>query len=602
MAPKYLLLLALILVQACGPGQANLTVSHQVSPCQIWPATSGREPSIGTVTLTVAGEGQNSTVPIDVVLAIDSSASMTETDPTKMRLDAARSFVVRMDPARDRVGIVSFDDDVDFSLPPTGEFARVLEAIGGVDSDGRTNLDRGLAEAIDLLAANSTGSDERARFLVLLSDGDGDYTPSGRSGSQADRAKGEGVVIYTIGLALGDPAKRSLMDMAEATGGRHFDACNASALEAIYVAIGEEVKNLAGREVTVSYTLPGELSATGFTVPPAADSSSDAPGSEGRDLVWEVGDLSAGEAWSTSFAVSSEAPGVFELGKAGSIVEYQRRSGFVEILKIEGALLDVAELRSGASTALEVPFNFSAAKEIVGAVHEVEEENETSILWRFSGCNSGCGRDWAFLSDDGRIVVGSLRPFTLATKDSLVEDLIQVMEIIAAAGANVSEYNRSTAENAAEFYAPERGVYHQISYSFGADFDLVLVVPNSTLREARLSVTGQELDRFGGVADQEYYVDGNYVTGCEHHAFPWNGYCTAEAADITGIVPPGDHLISGRKISDPHTIILEAITAEEPEKEFFLYSRDYRSVWIPAKTNALRTPEEMLWASSERMG
>jgi Mg-chelatase subunit ChlD len=147
-------------------------------------------------TLTVAGEGQNSTVPIDVVLAIDSSASMTETDPTKMRLDAARSFVLRMDPARDRVGIVSFDDDVDFSLPPTGEYARVLEAIGGVDSDGRTDLDRGLAEAIDLLAANSTaGPDERARFLVLLSDGDGDYTPSGRSGSQADRAKGEGVVI-----------------------------------------------------------------------------------------------------------------------------------------------------------------------------------------------------------------------------------------------------------------------------------------------------------------------------------------------------------------------------------------------------------------------
>ena len=267
MAPKYLLLLALILASEIGG--ANLTVSHQVSPCQIWPAASGREPSMGTVTLTVAGVGQNSTVPIDVVLAIDSSASMTETDPTKMRLDAARSFVLKMDPARDRVGIVSFDDDVDFSLPPTGEFARVLEAIGGVDSDGRTNLDRGLAEAIDLLAANSTaGPDERARFLVLLSDGDGDYTPSGRSGSQADRAKGEGVVIYTIGLALGDPAKRSLEEMAGATGGKHFDACNASALEAIYVAIGEEVKNLAGREVTVRYTLPGELSAAGFTVPP----------------------------------------------------------------------------------------------------------------------------------------------------------------------------------------------------------------------------------------------------------------------------------------------------------------------------------------------
>jgi hypothetical protein len=109
------------------------------------------------------------------------------------------------------------------------------------------------------------------------------------------------------------------------------------------------------------------------------------------------------------------------------------------------------------------------------------------------------------------------------------------------------------------------------------------------------------MDRFGGVAAQEYYVDDVYVTGCEFHAFPWNGYCTAEMAEITGIVPPGDHLISGRKITDPHTIIIEAITAEEPEKEFFLYSRDYRSVWVPAKTNALRTPAEMICEASETM-
>lgn len=599
MIPKPILLAALILTLVVGPGQANLTVSHQVSPCQIWPAASAREPTFGTVTLTVAGEGPNSTVPIDVVLAIDSSASMTETDPTKMRLDAARSFVVRMDPARDRVGLVSFDDEVDFSLPPTGEFPRVLEAIGGVDSDGKTSLDRGLAESIDLLASNSTAPIyERARFLVLLSDGDGDYTPSGRARSQADRAREEGVVIYTIGLVLGDPAKRSLKDMAEATGGRHFDACNASALESIYQAIGEEVKNLAGRDVTVRYTLPRGLLTTGFSVPPASDS----PDPEGRTLIWEAGDLSAGEEWSTSFAVSSEAPGIFELGGAGSRVEYQRRSGFVEILKVEARVLDVAELRSGASTALEVPFNFSAAKDIVRPVHEVEEENETAILWRFSECNSGCTRDWAFLSDDGRIFVGSLRPFSLPTKDALLEDLDRVMDVIEAAGANVSPYNRSTATNAAEFYAPVPGVYHQISYSFGADFDLVLVVPNSTVREARLSVVGQEMDRFGGVADQEYYVDDVYVTGCEFHAFPWNGYCTAEMAEITGIVPPGDHLISGRKITDPHTIIIEAITAEEPEKEFFLYSRDYRSVWVPAKTNALRTPAEMIWEASETMG
>jgi Ca-activated chloride channel family protein len=203
-------------------------------------------------------------MPIDVILAIDSSASMTETDPGGKRLDAARGFVMKMDPARDRVGLVSWDDDVDFSIPPTEEFARVLEAIGRVDSSEGTNLDRGLEESIDLLTANSTGSDERARFVVFLSDGDGDYTPSGRKGSQTERARDGRIVIYTIGLSLADSrAKKSLEDMAGTTGGRYFEACDSSALESIYGAISEEVINVVGRDVIVRYLLPQEVEAFG---------------------------------------------------------------------------------------------------------------------------------------------------------------------------------------------------------------------------------------------------------------------------------------------------------------------------------------------------
>ena len=491
MITKPILLAALILALAAGPGQANLTVSNQVSPDQIWPATSVRGPTSGTVTLTVVGEGQNRTMPIDVILAIDSSASMTETDPSEMRLDAARSFVIKMDPSRDRAGLVSFDDDVDFSIPPTGEFAHVLETIGGVDSDGGTNLDRGLGEAIDLLAANSTANpDERARFVIILSDGDGDYTKCGRAGSETDRAKDEGIVIYTIGLMVaGTSAEKSLTEMAETTGGRYFDACNASALESIYQAIGEEVTNLLGREVVVTYILPPEIEASGYSTPPEDETLEE----DGRFLTWEAGDISAGESWSTTFAVSSQTPGVFELGGggsgAGSEVAFKMRSGFVDRLPIEGARLDVAELRSGASMKLDLDggFNFSAAKEKIIPVHQVEMENDSVIVWRFSDYSCNCARDWAFLSDDGTIVVASLHPFSLSTKDALVEDLARVMDIIEAAGANVSPYNRSEALNAALYYATDPGIYHAISYSFGADFDLTLAVPDCAVQEARLS-------------------------------------------------------------------------------------------------------------------
>ncbi|HII07873.1 MAG TPA: VWA domain-containing protein [Methanotrichaceae archaeon] len=598
MIPRQILLAALILSLAIGLGQAasNLTLSHQVCPDQIWPAGSEKGATVGRVTLTVTGESQPKTMPLEVVLAIDSSASMTETDPSNKRLDAARGFVMKMDPTKDRVGLVSWNEGIDFSMPPTENFAQVLEAIGRVDSDKGTNLDRGLKGAIDLLTANSTaGSDGSAKFVILLSDGDGDYTQSGRRGSQADRARDEGVVIYSIGLMLADSqARKSLEDMAETTGGRYYEACNGSALESIYEAIGEEVINLLGRDVVVMYTLPREVEAFGYSVPTTSETLE-----EGKKiLTWEAGDISAGETWSTSFDVSSKSTGIFELGGTGSEVAYKRRSGFVESLKIEWVLLDVAELRSGASTKVNLDFNLSALGEIIKPVHEVAEEDDSHILWRFSECNCGCTRDWAFLSKDGTIVVTSLRPFSLGTRDALSEDIERVLDIIGATGANVSDYNKSTARNSAEYYAKDAGIYHQIKYSFGSDFDLTLVVPDCTVKEARLAVIGNEMDYFAGVADQEYYIDGDYVTGCEYHDFPWNGYCTAEDADITEKIWPGDRRISARKVSDPHTLIIEIITTSKPQKEFFLYSDDYKSVWVPATSNALRSPEEMLSISS----
>jgi hypothetical protein len=595
MTPKQALLAALILALVVGLGEANLTISHEVCPDQIWPTNSGKEPTVGRVTLTVAGEGLPDAMPIDVILAIDSSASMTETDPGGKRLDAARGFVMKMDPARDRVGLVSWDDDVDFSIPPTGEFARVLEAIGRVDSAEGTNLDRGLEEAIDLLTANSTGSDERARFVVFLSDGDGDYTPSGRSGSQTDRAKNNRIVIYTIGLSLADSrAKKSLEDMSGATGGRYFEACDSSALESIYEAISEEVINVVGRDVVVRYSLPQEVEAFGYSETPATTETRDG----NRTLTWNAGDISAGETWSASFDLKSRTAGVFDTGGPGSEVVYQRRSGFEERLKIEEALLDVAEFRSGVSTHLDLDFDFAAIAEIIRQVHEVVAEDDATILWSFSECDY-CGRRyWAFLSEDGTVVVASTSPFSLRTRDALAGEIGKVMEIMEAAGANVSEYNRSTAKNAAEYYAKDAGIYHQISYSFGSDFDLNLVVPDCTVRESRISITGNEMDRFAGSADQEYYIDGGYVTGCEFHDFPWDGFCAAEDADVTGKFVPGEHRISGRKVTDPHTMIIEVVTAEKPSKEFLLYSDDYRSVWVPATSNALRSPSEMLPISS----
>ena len=82
------------------------------------------------------------------------------------------------------MGVVSWDDDIDFVLPLTDDFTEAVNKIDEIDSKDGTNIDTGLKAAVDLLAGDSSTSD----VIIFLTDGNGKYTQSGVPGSQADRA------------------------------------------------------------------------------------------------------------------------------------------------------------------------------------------------------------------------------------------------------------------------------------------------------------------------------------------------------------------------------------------------------------------------------
>ena len=170
---------------------------------------------------------------LDVILAIDSSGSMEDNDPHNLRLEGAKGFVDMLNPELDRVGVVSWDDDVDFAEPLTDDFDWIKSRIDNIDADGGTNLDLGLRAAIDLIETGGRESDEVTRAIIFLTDGDGDYTPFGEHGSQVNRAKDLGIRICTIGL--GDaPIAEILTDMAENTGCQYFSAPTAESLQSIF--------------------------------------------------------------------------------------------------------------------------------------------------------------------------------------------------------------------------------------------------------------------------------------------------------------------------------------------------------------------------------
>ena len=83
---------------------------HEASPSPICTLGSGKTPSESTVTLIIEGVGDPT--PLAVVLSIDSSESMNETDHDNKRLEAAKSFVGVLDPRKDKAGLVIWNRQI----------------------------------------------------------------------------------------------------------------------------------------------------------------------------------------------------------------------------------------------------------------------------------------------------------------------------------------------------------------------------------------------------------------------------------------------------------------------------------------------------------
>ncbi len=218
-----------------------------------------------------------------VILAMDSSGSMTATDVQPDRMTAAReaagSFVDGL-PDGFRVGVVSFSNEADVVVPPTADRDEALRGLSALRADNGTALGDAIARSVDLgvtsldeqLAANS---EETPVVVLLLSDGantTGDYEPL----EAAQKAKDAGVPVYTVALGtdagtvqgpdgLGGmrtirvpPDPETLSQVAELTGGKFFEAADQDALESVYDEIGSQVGvEHEQRELTVFFTAAG---------------------------------------------------------------------------------------------------------------------------------------------------------------------------------------------------------------------------------------------------------------------------------------------------------------------------------------------------------
>ena len=210
-----------------------------------------------------------------VMLAFDVSSSMTATDLTPTRMDAAKAAartVVERQPPTVRVGVVAFGSSGLVTQQPTADRASVLAAIDRLQPGGGTALGSGLQTSLSVItgqtvlvdAAGSAGSAVEPQgpdlgyhgsaAVVLFSDGENTAEPDPLA--VAELASSAGVRVYPVGIgsargtvievdgfqlatALDEPTLRTI---AERTDGRYVAAADAPALAGVADAIDLEWK------------------------------------------------------------------------------------------------------------------------------------------------------------------------------------------------------------------------------------------------------------------------------------------------------------------------------------------------------------------------
>lgn len=175
--------------------------------------------------------------PLDVVLAIDASASMTGAKLAAAQA-AAHDFVGLLKMPTDQVAVIAFNQTARSLAPLTGDRATVDTAIDAIALAAGTRIDAGLAQAAAELAGPASRP-AALHIIVLLTDGRQDADPAAAQAAAA-AARAAGVRIFTIGLG-GDVDLPFLQELA-GDPSQAYAAPSEADLAAIYAAVAEQVR------------------------------------------------------------------------------------------------------------------------------------------------------------------------------------------------------------------------------------------------------------------------------------------------------------------------------------------------------------------------
>ncbi len=191
---------------------------------------------------------------VAMVAVVDKSGSMADchctgdsrdnANPSGQRgfekVDIAREAILRAAEAMaptDQLGVVAFDQNAHWAVRTAPIDFGALDAGIGFPADGNTNIYAGLKAAYDDLVDNPA----TLRHIILITDG---WSTHGAYDELLDDMRAAGITLSTIGTGGGSAGL--LERLAEESGGRYYDAADATTIPDIFL---RETIRTAGEQI-----------------------------------------------------------------------------------------------------------------------------------------------------------------------------------------------------------------------------------------------------------------------------------------------------------------------------------------------------------------
>lgn len=176
----------------------------------------------------------------DVVILMDMSGSMKETDPNNERLEAAKQLVGAMN-EENRISMFVFNDNVTKIQDMTEVTSDVKKDIGiNIDRfknpDGNTNIKEALNQGIKHI--EDTAKKNRAAMVILLSDGEDTFGLKDSFSETVKPYKDNKIPVYTIGMNKSDFSL--LKKLSRNTGGNYYSVYDSKNIKGIFNKIYRE--------------------------------------------------------------------------------------------------------------------------------------------------------------------------------------------------------------------------------------------------------------------------------------------------------------------------------------------------------------------------